>query len=181
MLRAARIGHEHLTQLKTDMAFVSDSLGAPTHAITAAGHVAAVNASTTEAGCLGAPHSCATEASMRFNESAPLASLNVAGALSTTGAVTAPSFKVSSALAAESLTAAGTMATSAQLALSAGASTNSLSAGRGMLTSLVAQNLQANQTSLAQAATVTPAVRTDQVIARQAEFGEIVTGSCVGC
>jgi hypothetical protein len=181
VLRTVRIGHEHLTQIKTELTFTSDSFGVPTHSILAADHVAAVSATAQNAVCLGAPHVCVSEAYLRFSKSDPLAALQVTGSVLAADHVNMGSLKVSSGLVSEALSAASTIEVTGQLALDDGGEVNTLAAGRGLVGSLIAQNLQAERASLGEGATISPAVSADQVIARDGGFAQVVTGSCVGC
>ena len=96
-----------------------------------------------------------------------------------TGAIGA--LTMSGALTAETLGATSSLTTSGHLNLAAGGTVSSLTTTSATLTDLLAQRLNATEANLAQSASLSPAVRTDQIIAGAASFAQVTTGSCVGC
>ena len=181
VLRSARVGHEHLNQLQTSASFGSDALGLPTHRLTNADHVATQQASAARAGCLGVPHLCATEAYLRFNTMDPAGAITARADAVVVGTGAIGALTMSGALTAETLGATSSLTTSGQLNLSAGGTVSSLTTTSATLTDLLAQRLNTTEANLAQSASVSPAVRTDQLIAGAASFVQVTTGSCVGC
>ena len=181
VLRSARVGHEHLNQFQTSLSFGSDAFGSPTYRLSEVDHMAATSAKATRAGCLGAPHLCPSEAYLRFTDMDPTGVVTVTGTALVVGASNVGALSAPASLAAETLTAASGIVASGQVSLSAGGTVNSLSTASATTADLVAQRLDAAQATLAEGATVSPAVRTDQLIANTASFSQITTGSCVGC
>ena len=181
VLRSARVGHEHLNQLQTSASFGSDALGLPTHRLTNADHVATQQATVARAGCLGTPHLCATEAYLRFNTMDPAGAITARADAVVVGTGAIGALTMSGALTAETLGASSSLTTSGKLTLAAGGTVNSLTTTSATLTDLLAQRLNATEANLAQSASVSPAVRTDQLIAGAASFAQVTTGSCVGC
>ena len=181
VLRSARVGHEHLNQLQTSASFGSDALGLPTHRLTNADHVATQQATVARAGCLGTPHLCATEAYLRFNTMDPAGAITARADAVVVGTGAIGALTMSGALTAETLGATSSLTTSGQLNLSAGGTVSSLTTTSATLTDLLAQRLNATEANLTQSASLSPAVRTDQLIAGAASFAQVTTGSCVGC
>ena len=181
VLRSARVGHEHLNQLQTSASFGSDALGLPTHRLTNADHVATQQARVARAGCLGAPHLCATEAYLRFNTMDPAGAITARADAVVVGTGAIGALTMSGALTAETLGATSSLTTSGHLNLAAGGTVSSLTTTSATLTDLLAQRLNATEANLTQSASLSPAVRTDQLIAGAASFAQVTTGSCVGC
>ena len=181
VLRSARVGHEHLNQLQTSASFGSDALGLPTHRLTNADHVATQQATVARAGCLGTPHLCATEAYLRFNTMDPAGAITARADAVVVGTGAIGALTMSGALTAETLGATSSLTTSGHLNLAAGGTVSSLTTTSATLTDLLAQRLNATEANLAQSASLSPAVRTDQLIAGAASFAQVTTGSCVGC
>ena len=181
VLRSARVGHEHLNRLQTSATFGSDALGLPTHRLTNADHVATQQATVARAGCLGTPHLCATEAYLRFNTMDPAGAITARADAVVVGTSAIGTLMMSGALTAETLGATSSLTTSGHLNLAAGGTVSSLTTTSATLTDLLAQRLNATEANFAQSASLSPAVRTDQIIAGAASFAQVTTGSCVGC